>query len=87
MATLVTGQVTSAQNMRPLEGAQVSIEGTGMGGLANKQGRYLLLNVPAGTYTIRVTMIGFGTSREQPARWPPRTSSSARRRWPWTRSW
>jgi len=61
----ITGQVTSAQNMRPLEGAQVSIEGTGMGGLANAQGRFLLLNVPAGNYTVRVTMIGYGTSRQQ----------------------
>jgi len=61
----ITGQVTSAQNMRPLEGAQVSVEGTGMGGLANGQGRFLLLNVPAGTYNIRVTMIGFGTARQE----------------------
>ena len=61
----ITGTVTSAQNMRPLDGAQVSIEGTGMGGLANAQGRYLLLNVPVGTHTVRVTMIGFGTSRQQ----------------------
>jgi TonB-linked SusC/RagA family outer membrane protein len=51
--------------MRPVEGAQVSIEGTGMGGLANAQGRFLLLNVPAGTHTVRVTMIGYGTARQQ----------------------
>ena len=61
----ITGQVRSAQDMRPLEGAQVSVEGTGMGGLANAQGRFLLLNVPAGTYNVRVTMIGFATARQQ----------------------
>ena len=61
----ITGQVTSAQNMRPLDGAQVSIEGTGIGGLANAQGRFLLLNVPAGSYSVRVTMIGYGTARQQ----------------------
>lgn len=60
----ITGTVTSAQNMRPLEGAQVSIEGTGLGGLANAQGRYLLLNVPAGSYSVRVTLIGHGTIRQ-----------------------
>ncbi|HSG09233.1 MAG TPA: TonB-dependent receptor plug domain-containing protein, partial [Longimicrobiales bacterium] len=61
----ITGQVLSAQNMRPLDGAQVSVEGTGLGGLANAQGRYLLLNVPAGTHTVRVTIIGFATLRQQ----------------------
>ncbi len=61
----ITGQVISGQSMRPLEGAQVSIEGTGMGGLANAQGRFLLLNVPAGSYQVRVTLIGYGTARQQ----------------------
>ena len=61
----ITGQVTAAQTMRPLDGAQVSVEGTGIGGLANAQGRFLLLNVPVGTYSVRVTIIGFGTMRQQ----------------------
>jgi TonB-linked SusC/RagA family outer membrane protein len=60
----ITGQIVSSQTMRPLDGAQVSIEGTGMGGLANAQGRYLLLNVAPGTYTLRVTIIGYGTARQ-----------------------
>lgn len=61
----ITGQVTAAQTMRPLDGAQVSVEGIGMGGLANAQGRFLILNVPAGTHTVRVTIIGYGSARQQ----------------------
>ncbi|MDH5759091.1 MAG: SusC/RagA family TonB-linked outer membrane protein [Gemmatimonadota bacterium] len=61
----ITGTVTSAQSSRPIDGAQVSIEGTGMGGLANSQGRFLLLNIPAGTHMVRVTMLGYGTARQE----------------------
>ena len=55
----VTGLVRDAVNLAPLAGAQVSIEGTGIGGLVNNVGRFLLLNVPAGTHTVNVTMIGY----------------------------
>ena len=60
----ITGTVTAAATMRPLDGAQVSIEGTGMGALANAQGRYLILNVPAGQHDVRVTMLGYGTATQ-----------------------
>ncbi|MGY8776495.1 MAG: TonB-dependent receptor plug domain-containing protein, partial [Longimicrobiales bacterium] len=56
----ITGLVRDGLNLAPLAGAQVSIEGTGIGGLVNNVGRFLLLNVPAGTQTVNVTMIGYG---------------------------
>ncbi|HSH76017.1 MAG TPA: carboxypeptidase-like regulatory domain-containing protein, partial [Longimicrobiales bacterium] len=56
-AGTVTGIVRDAVTGAPLAGAQVSVEGTGIGGLANNVGRYLLLNVPAGEQTISVTLI------------------------------
>ncbi len=58
-AGTVTGLVRDAVSLAPLAGAQVSIEGTGIGGLVNNVGRFLLLNVPAGTHTVNVTMIGY----------------------------
>jgi TonB-linked SusC/RagA family outer membrane protein len=61
----VTGQVRNAESLAPLAGAQVFIEGTQIGNLVNNVGRFLLLNVPAGTYTINATMIGFTTASQE----------------------
>lgn len=61
----VQGQVTAAQSDRPLEGVQVFVAGTGIGGLTNDAGRYVLLNVPAGTVTLLTQMIGYGQGERQ----------------------
>jgi len=60
----VTGIVRDAVSGAPLPGAQVSVEGTGVGGLANNVGRFLLLNVPSGQQTITATLIGYGTATQ-----------------------
>jgi TonB-linked SusC/RagA family outer membrane protein len=60
----VTGLVRDAVTLAPLAGAQVSVAGTGIGGLVNNVGRFLLLNVPAGSQTLNVTMIGFTPGTE-----------------------
>ena len=41
----ITGMVTT-RNLQPLSGAQVYVPGTGLGGLTNAQGRFLIPNVP-----------------------------------------
>jgi TonB-linked SusC/RagA family outer membrane protein len=61
----VRAVVTDAVTMRPLSGAQVQIEGTGLGGLANANGQVLIVNVPAGTYTARAIVIGYGTTEQE----------------------
>ena len=60
----VTGLVRDAVSLAPLVGAQVVVEGTGIGGLVNNVGRFLLLNVPAGTQTINVTLIGYSAGSQ-----------------------
>ncbi len=60
----VRGQITDGVTQRPLAGAQVSIPGTGLGAIANGSGQYLVLNVPAGTHSVRVDLIGYGTSEQ-----------------------
>ncbi|NJD09575.1 MAG: SusC/RagA family TonB-linked outer membrane protein [Gemmatimonadetes bacterium] len=55
----VTGVVRAADTQRPLAGAQVYIQGTRIGSLTGNDGRYLIVNVPAGTHDLRVTLIGY----------------------------
>lgn len=55
----VTGRVTDASTMRPLEGAQVSITALRVGSLAGTNGRFLLPAVPAGTHTLEIRYIGY----------------------------
>ncbi len=57
----VVGQVVDAQSARPLQDAQISIPGTGVGALSNASGRFTLLNVPAGQQTLRVDLIGYSS--------------------------
>src|SRR5690606_32095001 len=42
-------------------GAQVFIPGTSQGTLTNRDGGYLLAGVPAGSHTVRVSLIGYGS--------------------------
>jgi TonB-linked SusC/RagA family outer membrane protein len=61
----VTGQVVDATSMSPLSGVQVYLVGTGMGTLTNQTGRFIILNVPAGTYTARAELIGHSAPEQQ----------------------
>ena len=60
----VTGLVRDVVSLQTLAGAQVTIDGTPIGGLTNNIGRYLLLNVPAGEQTVTVLSLGFGTTSQ-----------------------
>jgi TonB-dependent SusC/RagA subfamily outer membrane receptor len=61
----VTGQVIDANTQAPMGSAQVYLEGTGLGTLTNQAGRFIILNVPAGSYTIRVDLIGHRAPDQQ----------------------
>jgi TonB-dependent SusC/RagA subfamily outer membrane receptor len=55
----ITGVVLDAASQRPLSSAQVFIQGSGLGGLTNAVGRFLILNVPVGVHTLRAELIGY----------------------------
>src|SRR5688572_27782704 len=55
----VTGMVSSGQNGQPLPAAQVYISTLDIGVLTQANGRFTLLNVPAGPHTLTAERIGF----------------------------
>ncbi|MBN1540678.1 carboxypeptidase-like regulatory domain-containing protein, partial [candidate division KSB1 bacterium] len=64
----IAGQVTDAQTGEVLPGVNVLIEGTTMGAATNLEGRYNILNVPPGSYSLRASMIGYSTYTVQNVR-------------------
>jgi TonB-dependent starch-binding outer membrane protein SusC len=57
----VAGTVIDGSNLRPLNGAQVSIEGTTRGSIADARGQFRISGVPAGPVTVRVAYLGYRT--------------------------
>src|SRR6266576_2399333 len=60
----VTGRVTDKESGQALAGAQVSVVGTTIRALTNQDGRYHIVNVPAGAQTVRVAFIGYATTTQ-----------------------
>ena len=54
----ITGTVTTAEGAVPISAAQVRVGGTQLGALTGDNGSYSIA-VPSGTYTLRVSRIGF----------------------------
>ena len=57
----ITGVITSSETGDAVPGANVAVVGTSLGGITDANGKYSILNVPVGTYTIRVSSVGFTT--------------------------
>jgi len=61
----IVGQVTDATSQRPVSSAQVVLVGTSLGTLSRDNGRFVILNVPPGDYTVRVSRIGYAAMEAQ----------------------
>lgn len=57
----VAGQIIDASTQEPLIGVNVTIDGTRFGAATDESGLYVILNIPPGTYTIKILMIGYQT--------------------------
>ena len=59
----LTGVVTDAQSGAPIEGVQVVLQGTGYGNITSNNGRFFIIAIPPGTYTVQARRIGYQTQQ------------------------
>lgn len=62
----LTGRVVDQTTNQPLPGAHVRIKSLEWGTATRSDGRFTLANLPPGTYTVRVSMVGYETAVRGP---------------------
>lgn len=55
----IAGVVKDKKSNETLIGVNVTLEGTSLGAATDIEGRYAILNVPPGTYTVKVSLVGY----------------------------
>src|SRR5687768_9565235 len=55
----ITGTVVDKSGKQPLNGVQLSIDGTTIGTLSDQRGRFTINRTPLGQVTLRATYIGY----------------------------
>ncbi|KXK57982.1 MAG: TonB-dependent receptor [Chlorobi bacterium] len=58
---IINGRVVNDATGEPIIGGSVAVQGTRLGAYTNVNGYYTIRNVPAGTYTLKVTSVGYAT--------------------------
>ncbi len=61
----IRGKVADAATGQPLLGANVLLVGTVLGAVTDGDGRYIIPDVPQGTYTMRATYLGYRKEEKQ----------------------
>jgi len=64
-SAVISGFVRDESNGEPLSFANVMLSGTEIGAATGQDGYYVITNVPAGSYTLAVTYIGFRSEEQQ----------------------
>ena len=72
----IQGTVRDAETRKPLEAANVLLQGTSSGVNAGKDGAFRLLRIPAGSYLLRVSFIGYSPQTLQATVRPGETTTS-----------
>ena len=61
----IAGRVTDANTNEGMTGANIIVQGTSYGAAADLDGNFYIINVPPGTYTLSIQMIGYETTKVQ----------------------
>ncbi len=61
----ISGRVSDAETGEGLAAANVIVVGTSFGAAADLNGNYVIENIPVGTYTVKVSYIGYEVSSHQ----------------------
>ena len=61
----IQGRVVNSQNLESLELAQIALPGFNRGTVSDADGTYEIANVPVGTHTITVELIGYGSASQE----------------------
>ena len=57
----IVGQITDSETGEALFGVNILLKGSSMGSASDMEGHYIILNVPAASYTISASYIGYKT--------------------------
>ena len=55
----IAGKIIDSDTNEPLPGANVVVQGTQMGAATDSNGKYVILNISPGIYTLRFSMMGY----------------------------
>ncbi|MDE2724291.1 MAG: carboxypeptidase-like regulatory domain-containing protein, partial [Gemmatimonadota bacterium] len=58
----ITGTVTDAESGEKLEAVQIYIPALTLGAVSDEQGRFIIENVPVGTYELKADLIGYASA-------------------------
>lgn len=64
----LAGKILDADTKEPLIGANIVILNTDLGAATNVEGEYFILNINPGTYTVKVSYVGYGDKEIQDIR-------------------
>jgi TonB-dependent receptor len=59
----IRGMITDSVTSTPLVGANVYLLGTALGSTTDLEGRYSIMRVPAGSYTLKVSYVGYKSNQ------------------------